>query len=63
VRDVVGTGGRQVSVIEAPRRPGDVPILVASAHLANATLGWQVRRSDLRQIIETAWKWQEEVPG
>jgi UDP-arabinose 4-epimerase len=63
VRDVVGTveavSGRKVPVIEAPRRPGDVPILVASADLANVTLGWQVRRSDLRQIIETAWNWHE----
>lgn len=41
----------------APRRLGDPPTLVADATRATRTLGWQPRFTDVRSIIETAWRW------
>ena len=46
----------------APRRPGDPAALVASAGRIENDLGWRPKRSDLRQIIETAWQWRRAHP-
>jgi UDP-arabinose 4-epimerase len=35
------------------------PALVASPALAQSALGWRARRSNLRRIVETAWRWHE----
>jgi UDP-glucose-4-epimerase GalE len=40
-----------------PRRPGDPDILVADASLANETLKWTPKYSDISTIIDTAHKW------
>jgi UDP-glucose-4-epimerase GalE len=50
--------GIQIQERIAPRRPGDPPALVADAQKAYRLLGWQPSCSDLRTIIETAWKWE-----
>jgi UDP-arabinose 4-epimerase len=59
VREVIAmveeVTGRPVAIEWAPRRPGDPPVLVASAERARAVLGWQPRFPSLRQIVETAW--------
>lgn len=61
VRDVVAAveraAARPVSVLEGSRRPGDPPALVASAGRARQMLRWCPRYSDLRTIVETAWRW------
>ena len=44
----------------APRRPGDPPELVADPSRAQKALGWKAKRS-LRDIIETAWRWEERL--
>ena len=49
--------GRSVAVIEAPRRPGDPPELVADAAQANHLLGWTPRYGELQAIVETALRW------
>ncbi len=49
-------------VIEAPRRPGDPPVLVAKAERIKRLLGWQPQFDDLNFIIHTAWQW-EKKPG
>jgi UDP-arabinose 4-epimerase len=55
--------GRKIPRREAPRRPGDPPVLVGSAERARKTLGWTPRFADIDTIIETAWKWQMGVQG
>jgi UDP-glucose 4-epimerase len=49
--------GRRVSLKFGPRRPGDVPVLLASSQKAETYLGWKREFSELEFIIETAWKW------
>jgi UDP-glucose-4-epimerase GalE len=61
VRQVVDmvqkVGGRPVPVREADRRAGDPPELVAASGRAREVLGWSPQHSDLRDIIDTAWRW------
>jgi len=42
--------------IDAPR-PGDPPVLVASATKAKEILAWSPQYTELEAIIETAWTW------
>lgn len=42
---------------EAPRRPGDPPMLVADPSQARDLLGWTAQLSDLETILATAWAW------
>jgi len=50
--------GRTVPVVEAPRRPGDPPVLVAEAKKLKR-LGWEPRYGSLDAIVETAWWWHK----
>jgi UDP-arabinose 4-epimerase len=52
--------GRPVSRKQGPRRPGDPPALVASGERAKKVLGWSPRHSDLKTILETAWRWHQK---
>lgn len=62
VREVIAAcekvSGKPIKVMEAPRRAGDPPRLVASAGKAKSALGWQPKFQDLEEIIQTAWKWE-----
>ncbi len=67
VREVIEVA-RQVTshpipAVEAPRRPGDAPSLVASSGAIRRDLGWLPRFPDLRQIVESAWEWQRAHPN
>ncbi len=55
--------GRPVSRDNRPRRPGDVPVLLASKDKAERILGWRLRMSSLETIIETAWRWHSRTDG
>ena len=61
VRDVVAAveraTGRRIPLHEAPRRPGDPPVLVADPARARAVLGWAPRFVDLTEIVQTAVRW------
>lgn len=58
-RDVTG---HPIPVIDAPRRPGDAPILVSSAEKINDELGWRPRFTDLREMVASAWIWHRTHP-
>jgi UDP-glucose 4-epimerase len=49
--------GLSVRVKECPRRPGDAPVLVASAEKAGKVLGWRPKYADIDAIIASAWRW------
>jgi UDP-glucose 4-epimerase len=59
VREVVETvrkvTGHPVPEAAAPRREGDPAQLVASAERAVRHLGWRPSRTDLAEIVQTAW--------
>jgi len=48
--------GRPVPAVEAPRRPGDPPELVADPRRFRERFGWEPGLSELRTIVETAWR-------
>ena len=55
--------GHPIPADLGPRRPGDPPELVADATLAEQTLQWRPRYTDISSIVETAWQWHKSHPG
>lgn len=45
------------------RRAGDPSILVASSNKAKSMLGWEPRRTSIKQIIKDAWNWHTSHPN
>ncbi len=66
VREVIETArkvtGEPINAVEAPRRAGDPPVLVASSQKIREELGWIPRKPDLATMIGDAWKWQQTHP-
>lgn len=57
IRAVERVAGFSVPCNDAPRRPGDAPVLVADSSRARAVLGWEPKLSGLDIIVRTAWNW------
>ena len=66
VREVIRTAeevtGKTIAVREGPRRPGDPPALVAASQKIQRELGWRPRYTELRPIVESAWRWHQSHP-
>lgn len=62
IRAVEAVSGLEVPVVEAPRRAGDPPALYADSSKAQAELGWEIKYTDVEEIIATAWKWHRANP-
>jgi UDP-arabinose 4-epimerase len=64
VREVIAAvadhAGLPIRAVGRGRRAGDPPELVADASNAERMLNWRPRRSDLEQIVATAWRWHEK---
>lgn len=54
--------GRPIPTCAAARRPGDPGVLVAGSERAISELSWRPRKSGLREITASAWKWHESHP-
>ena len=67
VREVIDTVSQVVDqpipAIEGERRPGDPAILIASSQKIMKELGWKPKFPELKQIIESAWKWHSAHPN
>ena len=65
VREVIDTvrrvSGRELKVIEQPRREGDSPMLIARADRLRSLLGWEPRHDDLEFIVRTALAWERKL--
>jgi len=48
--------GTKLKIKDAPRRPGDPPVLLADSSKAKKVLGWNPIHSDLEEIIKTAYE-------
>lgn len=53
--------GHPIPAIEAPRRPGDPVMLVASPESIRRDLGWTPQFT-LRDIVLSAWRWMQAHP-
>jgi UDP-glucose 4-epimerase len=66
VREVIDVvrevSGCDFKVLETPRRPGDPPTLVGSCDRIKSALDWQPHYADIRQVVETAWRWHSTHP-
>jgi len=66
VREVVEASrrvtGRSIDAVEAPRRAGDPPALVASSEKIRADLGWEPEKPELEIMISDAWAWMRAHP-
>jgi len=54
--------GHPLPAVEAPRRPGDAPRLVASPEKIRRELGWEPQHPSLDDIIASAWEWHRGHP-
>lgn len=55
--------GLEIPVVEAPRREGDPPMLVAASALVREKLGWEAKRPGLDAMIADAWEFAQRRPG
>jgi UDP-glucose 4-epimerase len=55
--------GHPIPAMEAPRRPGDPAMLVASSERIRKELGWQPRYPHLNDIVRSAWEWHQAHPN
>lgn len=62
LRAVAHVAGREVPHVLAARRPGDPPVLVASARKIRAEAGWQPHHAALDEIVRTAYAWRLAHP-
>ena len=67
VREVIESGrkitGRDIPVVEKPRRPGDPARLIAASEKIQRELGWQPKFQSIDAIIESAWHWHQRFPN
>jgi UDP-glucose 4-epimerase len=65
VRQVIETvrsvTGREILAREAPRRPGDSPVLVAASDRIKAELGWEPSKT-LEEMVADAWTFAQAHP-
>ena len=66
VREVIETArevtSHPIPVIESSRRTGDPARLVASSEKIRRELEWTPQHPDLKDILESAWKWHKSHP-
>jgi len=53
---------KDFSVIIGPRRIGDPAMIYADNQKIKKSLSWEPRHSDLKTIVETAWRWHQGHP-
>ena len=59
VRAAEDVAGTKVPRVIGPRREGDPPALVANSDKLRRRLGWQPRYPGLREMVETAFRWEQ----
>ena len=52
---------REIPIVFAPRRPGDVASCYADPALAESLMGWKARRG-LKDMCVDSWRWQSTNP-
>ena len=66
VREVIDccrqVSGREIAVVEKPRRAGDPARLIAGSDNARRELGWEPKFAKIQPIVESAWAWHVAHP-
>lgn len=62
IQAVEDVTGKKITVKFEGRRAGDPPVLVADARLANKILKWTPQYTNIKDIIQHAWAWEEKYP-
>lgn len=66
VREVISAAqsvvGRPFRVEHGARRVGDPPALFADPSKIRRELGWSAQRAEIREIIDSAWRWFSRNP-
>jgi len=57
IKTALAVTKRNIRVIKGPRRPGDPAVLVADSRRVKQGLGWSPRRTEIAEIIASAWNW------
>lgn len=55
--------GREIPHEIVDARPGDPGILVASPEAIKNALGWNPEYSDIKTIVDSAWRWHDSHPN
>ena len=67
VREVIAAAravtGVEIGTNEAPRRPGDPPMLVAASDRIRSELGWEPRKPALEEMVADAWAFAQAHPN
>ena len=67
VREVIAAAravtGEEIGTNEAPRRPGDPPMLVAASDRIRSELGWEPRKPALEEMVADAWAFAQAHPN
>jgi UDP-glucose 4-epimerase len=54
--------GREIPVIESPRREGDPAVLIASSNKIQRELNWKPKFHELDAVLGSAWLWHKNHP-
>ncbi|MEO8205334.1 MAG: UDP-glucose 4-epimerase GalE [Chthoniobacterales bacterium] len=54
--------GKDIPVLEKPKRAGDPPRLIAASAKIRADLGWEPKFQNIETIIQSAWQWHVAHP-
>jgi UDP-glucose 4-epimerase len=67
VREVLAAveqvNGQPLTIVPAPRRPGDPPVLVADSSRLKSELDWTPEHAELATMIESAIGWEKILMG
>lgn len=63
IHAVARAAGHPLNVLELPRRPGDIPQLIARSDRLRSELGWEPCYDDLDVIVRTALSWEYRLAG
>ncbi|MHA7773707.1 UDP-glucose 4-epimerase GalE [Roseibium sp. M-1] len=61
IRAVKKVSGVDFDVVDAPRRAGDSPKVVADSGRARSELDWRPENDDLEQIVRNALSWEDSL--
>jgi UDP-glucose 4-epimerase len=61
IRAVEQITGKPVPSIIGVRREGDPPVLVANSDKLRRTLGWEPKRSGIKDIVKDAWEFETRL--